>query len=91
MSVGPSVEWVATGAVSGVGGDRGRQWSGWRQGPSVEWVATELEVHREPASVPVSTPQIPPKLTRARTQAAAVGSRRLTALAMARPRSSYIS
>jgi hypothetical protein len=40
---------------------------------------------RKPASVPVCPPQIPHDLTRARTRAAAVENRRLTALVMARP------
>jgi hypothetical protein len=40
---------------------------------------------RKPASVPIYPPQIPHDLTRARTRAAAVGNRRLTAWAMARP------
>jgi hypothetical protein len=40
---------------------------------------------RKPAPVPLRPPQIPHDLTRARTEAAAVGSRRLTAWAMARP------
>jgi hypothetical protein len=40
---------------------------------------------REPAPVPLCPPQIPHYLTWARTRAAAVGSRRLTAWAMARP------
>jgi hypothetical protein len=41
---------------------------------------------RKPAPVPLCSPQIPHDLTRARTRAAAVGSRLLTTLAMARPR-----
>jgi hypothetical protein len=40
---------------------------------------------REPAPVPLCPPQIPDDLTRARNQAAAVRSQRLTAWAMARP------
>jgi hypothetical protein len=40
---------------------------------------------RKPATVPLCPPQIPHDLTWSRTQAAAVGSRRLTAWAMARP------
>jgi hypothetical protein len=40
---------------------------------------------RKPAPVPLCPPQIPHHLTWARTRAAAVGSRRLTAYAMARP------
>jgi hypothetical protein len=40
----------------------------------------------KPAPVPLCPPQIPYDLTWARTRAAAVGSRRLTALAMARPK-----
>jgi hypothetical protein len=36
---------------------------------------------RKPAPAPLCPPQIPPDLTRARTQAIAAGSRRLTALA----------
>jgi hypothetical protein len=44
---------------------------------------------RKPASVPLCLPQIPHDLTRARTRAAAVGSRRLTAWAMARPYTIY--
>jgi hypothetical protein len=39
----------------------------------------------KPAPAPLCRPQIPHDLTRARTWAAAVGSRRLTACAMARP------
>jgi hypothetical protein len=40
---------------------------------------------RKPAPVPLCSPQIPHDLTWARTRATAVGSRRLTAWAMARP------
>jgi hypothetical protein len=40
---------------------------------------------RRPASVPLRPPQIPHDLTGARTRAAAVGSRRLTAWAMTGP------
>jgi hypothetical protein len=40
---------------------------------------------RKPAPVPLCPPQIPHDLTRARTRAAAVGRRQLTAWAMARP------
>jgi hypothetical protein len=40
---------------------------------------------RKPAPTPLCPPQIPYDQTRARTQAAAVGSQRLTAWAMARP------
>jgi hypothetical protein len=40
---------------------------------------------RKPASVPLCPTQIPHDLTRARTRAIAVGSRRLTTSAMARP------
>jgi hypothetical protein len=40
---------------------------------------------RKPAPVPLRPPQIPCDLTLARTRAAAVGSQRLTAWAMARP------
>jgi hypothetical protein len=40
---------------------------------------------RKTALVPLCPPQIPHDLTWARTRAAAVGSRRLTAWAMARP------
>jgi hypothetical protein len=40
---------------------------------------------RKPATVPLCPPQIPHDLTWARTRAAAVGSRRLTASATARP------
>jgi hypothetical protein len=42
---------------------------------------------RKPAPVPLCPPQIPHDLTWPRTRAAAVGSRRLTAWAMARPAS----
>jgi hypothetical protein len=41
---------------------------------------------RKPAPTPLCPPQIPLNQTRARTRAAAVGSHRLTASAMARPR-----
>jgi hypothetical protein len=41
---------------------------------------------RKPAPVPLCPPQIPHDLTCARTRAAAVGSRRLTAWAMAQPK-----
>jgi hypothetical protein len=41
---------------------------------------------RKPAPVPLRPPQIPHDLTLARTRASAVGSQRLTAWAMARPR-----
>jgi hypothetical protein len=40
---------------------------------------------RKPAPTPLYPPQIPFDQTRARTRAAAVGSQRLTAWAMARP------
>jgi hypothetical protein len=40
---------------------------------------------RKPALAPLCPPQIPHEQTRARTRAAAVGSQRLTAWAMARP------
>jgi hypothetical protein len=40
---------------------------------------------RKPAPAPLCPPQIPHNQTRARTRAAAVGSQRLTAWAMARP------
>jgi hypothetical protein len=40
---------------------------------------------RKPAPVPLCPPQIPHDLIQARTQAAAVGSQRLIACAMARP------
>jgi hypothetical protein len=40
---------------------------------------------RKPAPAPLCPPQIPHDQTRARTRAAAVGSQRLTAWAMARP------
>jgi hypothetical protein len=40
---------------------------------------------RKPAPVPLCPPQIPHDLARARTQAAEVGSRRLTVWAVARP------
>jgi hypothetical protein len=40
---------------------------------------------RKPAPMPLCPPQIPHDLTRAGTRATAVGSRRLTAWAMARP------
>jgi hypothetical protein len=49
---------------------------------------------RKPAPVPLCPPQIPHDLTRARTRPATVGSQRLTACAMARPKrnlSWYIS
>jgi hypothetical protein len=46
---------------------------------------------RKPTPVPLYPPQIPHNLTWARTQAAAVESLRLTARAMARSTSSYIS
>jgi hypothetical protein len=46
---------------------------------------TNRSTRRKPAPVPLCPPQIPYDLTWARTQAAAVGSRRLTASAMARP------
>jgi hypothetical protein len=41
---------------------------------------------RKPTPVPLCPPQIPYDLTQARTRAAAVGTRRLTAWAMARPK-----
>jgi hypothetical protein len=43
---------------------------------------------RKPAPAPFCPPQIPHDQTRARTRATAVGSQRLTAWAMARPKSS---
>jgi hypothetical protein len=46
---------------------------------------------RKPAPGPLCPPQIPHGQTRARTQAAAVGSQRLTAWAMARPRAQSYS
>jgi hypothetical protein len=53
---------------------------------SMEWkLARETEVLGEkPTLVPVCPPQIPNDLTCSRTRAAAVGSRWLTAWAMAR-------
>jgi hypothetical protein len=45
---------------------------------------------RKPAPAPFCPPQIPLDQTRARTRAAAVGSRRLTASAMARPHAKTI-
>jgi hypothetical protein len=44
---------------------------------------------RKPAPAPLCPPQISHDLTRARTRAAAVGSQRLIAWAMARPRAPY--
>jgi hypothetical protein len=54
---------------------------------SVEWeLAGKTEVlGGKPAPMPLCPPQIPHDLTWARTRAAAVGNRRLTAWAMARP------
>jgi hypothetical protein len=53
---------------------------------SVEWeLAGEPTSRRKPAPVPLCPPQIPPDLPWTRTRAASVGSRRLTAWAMARP------
>jgi hypothetical protein len=46
---------------------------------------------RKPATMPLSPPQMPHDLTRARTRAAAVRSRRLTAWAMARPSAVFCS
>jgi hypothetical protein len=43
----------------------------------------------KPGPVPLCTPQIPHDLTWARTRAVTVGSRRLTARAMARPTKSF--
>jgi hypothetical protein len=45
---------------------------------------------RKPAPAPLYAPQIPHDQTRARTRAAAVGSQRLTAWAMARPSSRLV-
>jgi hypothetical protein len=44
-----------------------------------------LSTRRKPAPAPLCPPQIPHDQTEARTRAAAVGSQRLTAWAMARP------
>jgi hypothetical protein len=54
---------------------------------SVEWELCRgnRSTRRKPAPVPLWPPQIPHDLTWARTRAAAVGNRRLTARAMARP------
>jgi hypothetical protein len=46
---------------------------------------------RKPVPVPLCPPQIPHDMMRARTRAAAVGSRRLTAWAMARPYIIFVS
>jgi hypothetical protein len=52
----------------------------------VEWnLAGNRSTGRKPASAPLCLPQIPHDQTRARTRAAAVGSRRLTSWAIARP------
>jgi hypothetical protein len=56
-------------------------------GAPVEWNwqgKTEV-LGEKPVSVPLCPPQIPHGLTRDRTRASAVGGRRLTAWAMARP------
>jgi hypothetical protein len=45
----------------------------------------EIVLGEKPVPVPLCPPQIPHGLTRDRTQASAVGGRRLTAWAMARP------
>jgi hypothetical protein len=53
-------------------------------------LAGNPEVLRDkPAPVPLCPPQIPHDLTRARTRAAEVGSRRLTTSAMALPDKVY--
>jgi hypothetical protein len=52
----------------------------------VEWIGRgNRSTRRKPARAPLCPPQIPLDQTRARTRAAAVGSQRLTAWAMARP------
>jgi hypothetical protein len=49
------------------------------------WSRGNRSTRRKPAPVPLCQPQIPHDLTRARTRTAVVGSRRLTAWAVARP------
>jgi hypothetical protein len=49
------------------------------------WSRGNRSTRRKPAPVPLCPPQIPHDLTGDRTRAAAVGSQRLTAWAMARP------
>jgi hypothetical protein len=49
------------------------------------WQGKAEELGEKPVPVPLCPPQIPRRLTRDRTRASAVGGRRLTAWAMARP------
>jgi hypothetical protein len=49
------------------------------------WQVKTKELEEKPVPVPLCPPQIPHGLTRDRTRASAVGGRRLTAWAMARP------
>jgi hypothetical protein len=49
------------------------------------WQGKTEELGEKPVPVPLCPPQIPHGLTRLRTQASAVGGRRLTVWAMARP------
>jgi hypothetical protein len=49
------------------------------------WQGKTEELGEKPVAVPLCPPQIPHGLTRDRTRASAVGGRRLTAWAMARP------
>jgi hypothetical protein len=58
----------------------------------VEWIGRgNRSPRRKPALAPLCPPQIPLDQTRARTQAAEVGSQRLTASAMARPNCCHLS
>jgi hypothetical protein len=49
------------------------------------WQGKTEELGEKPVPVPLCPPQIPHGLTRDRTRASAMGGRRLTAWAMARP------
>jgi hypothetical protein len=52
------------------------------------WQGKTEELWKKPVPVPLYPPQIPRGLTPDRTRASAVGGRRLTAWAMARPKQS---
>jgi hypothetical protein len=60
-------------------------WWMWSSRSNENWQGKPKYSEKKPASVPLCPPQIPHDLTLARTRAATVGSRRLTAWAMARP------
>jgi hypothetical protein len=62
----------------------------WRATVEWYWQGKTEELGERPVPLPLCPPQIPHRLTRARTRASAVRGRRLTTWAMARPINSYI-